>query len=43
MTRALRALLWIGLIASNIALSYGLALVGEPTSAWLWGDVLVVV
>jgi hypothetical protein len=35
-----RAFLIALLIASNLALSYGLALVGEPSSAWLWGDVL---
>ena len=38
-----RALLWFGLVASNVALSYGLALVGEPVSAWLWGDILGVI
>lgn len=43
MTRAVRALLWIGLVISNAALSYGLALVGEPTSVWLWGVVLGVI
>lgn len=36
----IRALLWAAMIASNVALTYGLALVGEPTSAWLWRDIL---
>lgn len=36
----IRALLWTGLIVSNLAMSYGFAMLGEPTSVWFWGDIL---
>lgn len=30
----------IATVALGLAASYGIALAGEPSSRWLWGDVL---
>lgn len=35
-----RALIYAGLVACSLVMSYGFAMLGEPSSAWLWGDVL---
>lgn len=41
MTRAGNGYRWkviaIGVVALGLCASYGLALLGEPQSAWLWG------
>jgi hypothetical protein len=40
MMRRLLALLMLG---ATVALSYGLARIGEPQSLWLWRDMLGIV